>query len=113
MFTTNHPTKTMILPISPQEAAKSVKAVIPECIIAATNKLLVKNLNGKSAKILQDEIVKEVCADKDDPDAFREQIFANKWLDIEETYRKVGWKVTYDKPAYYETYSAYFIFEKP
>jgi hypothetical protein len=103
----------MIKPISPEEAAKSADSVIPECIIAATNKLLVKNLNGKSAKILQDEILKEVCADKDNPAAFREQIFANKWLDIEETYRKVGWKVTYDKPAYCETYEAFFIFEKP
>lgn len=103
----------MILPISPQEAAKSAEPVIPECIISATNKLLVRKLNGKSAKILQDEILKEACVGMDNPDAYRKQIFANKWLDIEETYRKAGWKVTFDKPAYCESYEAFFIFEKP
>jgi hypothetical protein len=102
----------MIKPISPEEA-KPIRPDIPPCIIEVTNKLICQKLSGKSAKILQDEILKEACAGMDNPAAFREQIFANKWLDIEETYRKVGWKVTYDKPAYCETYEAYFIFEKP
>lgn len=39
------------------------------------------------------------------------QLIKEKWLDIEDHYRKAGWKVTYDKPAYCENYDAYFKFE--
>ena len=35
----------------------------------------------------------------------------NKYLDFEDEYRTIGWKVTYNKPAYCETYEPYFIFE--
>ena len=41
-----------------------------------------------------------------------EKVFKNKWLDVEEVYRKAGWKVEYDKPGYCEDYEAYFVFEK-
>ena len=38
-------------------------------------------------------------------------IYDNNWLDIEDIFREAGWKVTYDKPAYNESYDAYFKFE--
>ena len=40
----------------------------------------------------------------------RATIFDNNWLDIEPTYRKAGWKVIYDGPAYCENYPATFTF---
>lgn len=36
----------------------------------------------------------------------------NSWVDFEDLYRKQGWKVVYDKPAYCETYKAYFVLSK-
>ena len=40
----------------------------------------------------------------------RQDIFDNHWLDVEDLYRKNGWKVDYDKPGYNESYNAYFVF---
>jgi hypothetical protein len=42
----------------------------------------------------------------------RQEVFDNQWLDIEDIYREAGWKVSYDKPAYNETYKAYFTFSR-
>ena len=39
-------------------------------------------------------------------------IFTNNWLDIEPLYEDIGWKVTYDKPGFNETYEATFTFDK-
>jgi hypothetical protein len=37
-------------------------------------------------------------------------IFEKGLLDVETVYERAGWKVTYDKPAYNETYPATFRF---
>ena len=33
-------------------------------------------------------------------------------MDFEDLYRKSGWSVSYDKPAYNENYDAFLIFNK-
>jgi hypothetical protein len=38
-------------------------------------------------------------------------IWENKWLDVEDEYRKNGWEVEYDKPGLGESYPARFIFK--
>lgn len=50
--------------------------------------------------------------DEEDPRPSRQFIFDKHWLDIEDTYRKAGWNVEYDKPGYCENYDAYFVFSK-
>ncbi len=42
----------------------------------------------------------------------RAVVFAKGWLEVEDIYRKAGWKVKYDKPAYSENYPATFKFER-
>lgn len=42
----------------------------------------------------------------------RGDVFAQHWLDIEDVYRAEGWIVDYDKPAYNQSYRAYFVFKK-
>lgn len=42
----------------------------------------------------------------------RDELFDKGWMDIEPIYRKSGWRVEYDKPAYNETYPATFTFSK-
>jgi hypothetical protein len=38
------------------------------------------------------------------------KIFDKHWLDVEDIYRRVGWKVRFDQPGYNEDYKAYFVF---
>lgn len=102
--------KNKVKPISPKE----VTHMIPDFIFEAVNKLINEKWNGESATILQDEIMEIVSSDdEDDERPSRQTVFKNHWLDIEEHYRKVGWKVEYDKPAYDENYDAFFRFELP
>lgn len=39
-------------------------------------------------------------------------VYGKQYLDVEDIYRKEGWKVVYDKPAYCETYEPTFTFSK-
>lgn len=96
-----------IKPISPKE----VTHTIPDFIIEAVNDLINEKWDGKEAVIYQDEILERVSSDEHDSDKpSRQTIFDNNWLDFEDLYRKQGWKVIYDKPAYYENYKAFFKF---
>jgi hypothetical protein len=76
--------------------------------------LILKNWTNSGAKIDQEDALrlifknfkasgKKISADK---------VFENGWMDVESIFRKEGWKVTYDKPAYNEPYEAYYIFKK-
>lgn len=40
-----------------------------------------------------------------------DELYKKHQLDIEEVYRKAGWVVSYDKPAYNENYDAIFTFK--
>ena len=99
-----------VKPITPQEAIDGFIQNIPPKIIEAVNELLMKKASplAKSITIKQDEILELVC----DENLTRSMVFKNKWLDIEEIYRGAGWNVEYDKPAFNETYDAYFVFKK-
>jgi hypothetical protein len=45
-------------------------------------------------------------------DVERAVVFDKGWLDVESIFRAEGWKVKYDKPAYCETYKAFFVFSR-
>ncbi len=96
-------------PINPIEAAElKTTEIIPEEVFGAFNELIAQNLQGKSSRVLQKEIVKRL---KDD--GMKEsEIFEKHWLDVEGSYREVGWEVKYDKPVYYagENFEPYFLF---
>lgn len=103
--------KVKIKPITPAEVYNKP---IPDEIIAAFNALIIKNCSLRSATVYQNEALK--LALKNFKDAGKkvtsQQIFDNNWLDVESTFKKAGWKVTYDKPAYNEEYEAFFVFKK-
>lgn len=91
-------------PIKPSQIDKT--QVIPEIIFDCFNELINKNFNNGVARVAQKEVLTWLkasgcCVDE----AFRE-----KWLDVEDAYRKAGWKVEYDKPGYNESGDAYYIF---
>lgn len=82
---------------------------IPEEVFEVFNKLIVANWDGKFATVVQKDVVDLVVAQLGIP---RDQIFNKCFLDIEDHYRKAGWKVYYDKPGYNEDYEASFLFSK-
>ena len=94
-------------PITPEEV-KNTRPEIPDEVISAVNKLLVKNSKGNVSRIVifQKDIIREL--ENYHPSHV---IFENNWLDFEKFYETAGWTVDYDKPGYNETYSAHFIFK--
>lgn len=98
-------------PIKPSEITQE----IPDWVIDGANKCIKKHYVElkKESHFTQNELLKFVLdaypGNKDEINST--VIFDNHWLDIEPIYRKVGWTVIYDKPAYYETYDANFTFK--
>ena len=89
-----------VKPISPNE----IKKVIPDFVIEAVNELIAEKVNSQNhATVLQKHIVDRVKSKTD-------QDFDYAWLDFENVFRDAGWNVNYDKPAYCESYDAYFEF---
>jgi hypothetical protein len=101
-----------IHPILPSNAVQQAKAnkVFPDVVIEVFNEFIVKNMQGRRSKVYQNEVI-QLIIDKTEGLFGRQEIFAEKWLDVEDHFRNFGWKVTYDKPAYCESGEPYFIFE--
>ena len=106
----------MIKPIKPSE----VKQEIPDWVIQGANECITENyreIDGES-HFTQDELIEHVlkhvpCEHDDTLMGVRAKLFKNNWLDIEPIYRKEGWIVEYDRPAYNESYPANFTFKVP
>lgn len=101
-----------VAPISPKDALSVKSASIPEFVIEAVNELISEKGKKYSSKfeatILQKDIITRIQLKEE---ITSKTIYDNNWLDIEDIFREAGWKVTYDKPAYNESYDAYFKFE--
>lgn len=96
----------MTTPIKPSEI---VGKHIPDAVIEVFNELISENYIGGHATVMQDDVVSRVA---EKMNVTRSHIFQKGWLNIEKLFTKAGWKVTYDKPAYNETYDANFKFSK-
>jgi hypothetical protein len=95
-------------PIKPSEVAEKKGKNIPKEVSDVFNELIVKEYNGSSATIRQDEVVKLLVK----KGLKESEILKNRLLDVEDVYRKAGWKVEYDKPGFNEDYDATFKFTK-
>jgi len=100
----------MSKPISVNDIANAKNNSIPDVVFDAFNALILKNWNGGSATVGQDEVIRVILASSG---YSRAEIFDSHWLDVEGAYRDEGWVVEYDKPGYNESYEAYFVFRKP
>ncbi len=101
--------KYKVKPITPDEVASHKALVIPEAVMKVWNDLIAKNWTGRKSQVMQDEAVKAIMSATD---VKRNEVFDNRWLDIEPIYRQAGWHVEYDKPAYNESYEASFTFTR-
>jgi len=99
----------MTKPITPSEVAdKKARSIKPEMIEAA-NELIVRNWDGTQAVVTLPELDKlarsKLGMKVGEP-------FESGAYDLEDAFRKAGWVVEFDKPAYNETYVAFFVFKK-
>lgn len=85
----------MVEPIKPDEVRDRAAKELPDHVIETWNRLIASKWNGHSATIKQKEAAKALGGYGGDDLA---------WLNIEEIYRKAGWIVVYDQPAYCEAY---------
>jgi hypothetical protein len=100
-------------PLSPKEAKEKSEKIaesnIPNEVIECFNELIVKNIVGDCSIVCQDNIVNLIHKRTN---ISRDDIFSNKYLDIESLYEKVGWSVFYNKSPYYSDKPSFFRFTK-
>jgi hypothetical protein len=100
-----------VKPITPDEIMGNLENIIPQSIILAVNELLTEKYRGTGeVNIKQRDIIER--ATSIDETLTSDIIFEKKYMDFEDLYRKSGWSVYYDKPAYDENYDAFFSFNK-
>lgn len=111
--------------ITPQEISKLKGEIFPPAVLEAFNEQIAKNYINKnqSVTVYQDDVIDAIIVKQiGPPSAFddtyesrakaaRNEIFNEKWLNVEEVYRAAGWEVVYNKPAYNETGKAFFRFK--
>lgn len=99
-----------VRPIQPQQ----IIPTFPDEVLQAFNELLQEGGNSNDITIKQDTAMDRILEkfSANGKSISRHDIFDKHWLDVEDTYRNAGWKVKFDKPAYCETYDAYFVFSK-
>ena len=100
----------MVEPIKPSEIVQ----IIPEWVIEGANECITAHYVElrKESHFTQDELVTFIMKHAPE-DVERDTLFKNHWLDIEPTYRRAGWIVEFDQPAYCESYDANFTFKIP
>ena len=101
-----------IKPMKPEDVLDRKIETIPDAMFAAVNAMIAMKWNGSSAVFRQDDLLEkyfELSKETDDR-ATRDRLFANNQMDFEDAYRREGWKIVYDKPAYNESYEPTFCF---
>lgn len=99
----------MVTAVTPAEIGSLKAKLLPGHVIETWNALLAQKSTGGPIRITQNEAIEELQVNC--PELIsRQGIFDSGWLDIEPVYRAAGWSVKYDKPAYCESYEAYYIF---
>lgn len=104
-----------IRPILPKEIDDAKSATVHPKLIEAANNLIVKEWNGYSANFKLKELVAEfvrITEGDEHNESAKSKVYKDQNLNIEDIFRKAGWKVNYDSPGYNESYDAYFEFTK-
>ena len=100
----------MVKPIRPVDIPVPTPEPIPDFVIQAFNEQIKRHFDHRtnSAHVYQIEVKQEIMENQN----ISETDFCQEWLDVEDTFRKSGWTVIYDKPGYNESYGAYFVFSQ-
>lgn len=103
-----------VKPIRPDQITERRQESLPDFVIEAFNELIVKHCENGYASFSQENVVQLIVSKGRgvQKGLHRGHVFDHKWLNVEEIYRKAGWKVEYSRPDPGETGSAYFHFSK-
>jgi len=96
-------------PIRPDEVAIAKKSVFPKEVFQAFNEMIVSNAVGGYSKFKAKDVASLIAK------KLRIRlgaVYDKNYLNVEDTYRKEGWKVIYDKPGFNETYDPTFTFRR-
>lgn len=101
----------IIGPISPQEASLVALDSTPDFVFSTFNDLITKNLRNGQAIVYQDDVIESLMQYLPEGES-RSDMFTRGWLEVESSYRKAGWNVSYDKPIAWggEDFRAHYIF---
>jgi hypothetical protein len=97
------------MPITPKDVVAVKTKLLPPQVYEVWDRLIAGAWRNNAAVVYQDDAM-DALAPLLPREETRQELFNNGWLDIEEAYRNVGWKVVYDKPHYSESYRASFTF---
>lgn len=92
---------------SPKDALVRHGETIPEELLAVVNKFLAERIHKGQITITRKELADALQFTQIN----ESEALERGWLDFEELYRAQGWKVTYDKPGFNETYVGFWLFE--
>ncbi len=96
-----------IKPITPKEVDNKKIQSLPDIVLNTFNNAIIENWNGKQATFGQNKIAIIIAKELN---ITIDKVYNLGYMDIEPLYQKAGWKVTYDKPAYNESYEATYTF---
>jgi hypothetical protein len=99
---------TRVKPVSPDDVVGLKTQLLPDEVLEAANELIAENYDRQGFSFTVHELADRIMRKL--PGITKDQIIAQNYLDIEETYRAQGWIVGYDRPGYDETYDANFKF---
>lgn len=83
---------------------------IPSWVLEAFNELLKEQSHKAVIQILQTEAMKRVLEKCPSETMTSGKIYAERWMDVEDTYRRAGWVVTYCKQPYNSQDANYYEF---
>ncbi len=98
-------------PITPDDVVLKKIETIPDYVIEGFNKAIAEKWNGRSSTVLQKDVLKIIYGLMPEGTS-KHDLFRRGWTDVEPIFQAAGWIVSYDKPAYNESYDAYFVFSK-
>jgi hypothetical protein len=100
-----------VIPLTPQDALANFYKEIPNKVIECWNECISENLSVRGKNVsshffladISEKVMKKMSCT-------HEEAHKKGWFDLEDVFRKQGWKVKYDQPAYNESYKAFFEF---
>lgn len=95
---------TLGRPVKPDEIVDLKATVTPPEVFDVVNELIALNWDGNRANFKLSDVKDKIRAKLGEVKL--------EWLDFEPIYRQSGWGVSYDRPAYNESYEANFTFKK-
>ena len=105
----------MSKPITPQEAKEFYNDNFPSFVIEAVNSLIRTNYRPTSqsfnlkVSVVKSAIVNAVSNYNDEHGS--SIMFQDYYLDFENIYKRFGWKVSFDRAGYNESYESFYTFE--